>query len=85
MSDYDNDSRVQIVDEYFVIIHGGDKYNVLAKATDRWFTVPALDSRAITAADLRTREETEAWVLERRTGPFPSRDAAIASLIGAPR
>lgn len=85
MSAYDNDPRVNVVAEAFVIVIGDDKYDVIARAADRWFTVPSLDSREIMRADLRSREETEGWLRQRQTGPFPSRDAAIASLIGAPR
>ncbi len=86
MTSYDHDPRVRVLDEFFVVVTGDDKYDVYAKTSaDRWFTTPSLDSRSISVAALRSREETEAWLSRRRSGPFPSRDAAIASLIGPPR
>ncbi len=85
MSTYDNDPRVRRIADYHFVVHGDDKHDLFARAEDRWFVVPALDSRAAELAYLPSREAYEAWLSQRRTGPFPSRDAAIASLIGAPR
>ncbi len=86
MSAYDNDPRVERVDEYRTEVRADDLFDVFAwSSEDRWYTVPALTSRAMREADLPSREAAEAWLRQRRTGPFPSRDAAIASLIGGPR
>lgn len=83
MTVYDNDPRVRQIDDYRTKVHTDDKYDVYAwSSTDRWYTVPGLTSNAVRSANLPSREETEAWLLRMRTGPFPSRDAAIASLIG---
>ncbi len=86
MSAYDRDPRVRVLDEYFVIVTGDDEYRVIDDTcTDRWFTVPSLNNRAFGRAGLRSREEADEWLRQRQVGPFPSRDAAIASLIGPPR
>ena len=86
MSAYDNDPRVRPgSSDYSFTVRGDDKYDVYAGAEDRWYTVSALDSRASDSVFLPSRADYGAWLLQRRTGPFPSRDAAIASLIGAPQ
>ncbi|HLL69049.1 MAG TPA: hypothetical protein VK453_25540 [Micromonosporaceae bacterium] len=86
MTAYNEDSRVRRVTEYMLSVQTGDKYDVCAwSATDRWFAYPSLGSSAMRAADLRSREDTEEWLLQARTGPFRTADEAIASLIGDPR
>ncbi len=85
MSSYDNDQRVDVVDQHFVIVTADDRYDVIAPTTsNQWFTAPSLDPRTGTVAGVR-REEVAEWVRQRQVGPFPSRDEAIASLIGPPR
>ncbi len=80
MSSYENDPRVRRVrDERFgdyFRVTGDVEYDVTEEESCRWFTQQTVDPGAAPGtreADARVR------------GPFPSRDAAFASLIGPPR
>ncbi len=85
MSGYDNDPRVERINDHLYDVDGDDKYFVEEVTLGRWFTAPALDSRQGREAQGRSREFREDWAESTTVGPFPSRDAAIASLIGPPR
>ncbi len=85
MSGYDTDPRVEKVNNHLYWVCDDDKYFGEEVTSGRWFTAPALDSRQGREAQRLSRQEREDWAERMTVGPFPSRDAAIASLIGAPR
>jgi hypothetical protein len=86
MNGYDNDARVDWINPYYCLVHGDDKYDVAADQPGKWYVSPSLDSNAGRDAQrLRDSDACDAWARETTAGPFPSSDAAIASLIGAPR
>ncbi len=82
MSDYDYDPRVRRISDYQFEVAG---YEVYGRASDQWYTVPCAEGPADPyAGQPRDLAFIEAWVDRERQGPFPSRDAAFASLIGSP-
>lgn len=85
MSAYDNGPRVRRVNDHLYIVNGDDKYGVEEVDHGSWYVGPMIGSSSYRSAGLRSREDAEAWAERTTVGPFPSRDAAIASLIGAPQ
>lgn len=79
MSIYDNDPRVRLVEDHpfgdYFTVDADIQYTLTEEDPDRWLAspTPVWD------------EARQKWSGGKVTGPFPSRDAAIASLIGAPR
>ncbi len=72
MSAYDNDPRVRWVNPHFATVHGNDRFHVFAEPATTWWTEPL--------------HGTEAFHRDAAPqGPFPTSDAAIASLIGDPQ
>lgn len=80
------DIRVQWIDEHRVRVdNGGDRWMVSVWANPgEWFSAPTLDSYSCRSANLRTREEADAWAVATRRGPFGAADDAIRDLIGDP-
>lgn len=87
MSAYDNDRRVEQVSTYhFAVDVAGDDHNVSARANiNDWWASPSIGSRSMHAANLRNRDEAEAWASSHTYGPFPTADEAIHHLIGDPQ
>lgn len=87
MSAYDNDRRVERVSEYHYSVEvAGDDHDVSASTSaGKWHAAPSIGSRSMHAANLRTRDEAEAWVASHTYGPFRTADEAIHHLIGDPQ
>lgn len=87
MSAYGNDPRVERVSEYhYAVDVAGDEHDVRARANiNDWWAGPSIGSRSMHAANLRTRDEAEAWASSHKYGPFPTADEAIRHLIGDPQ
>lgn len=87
MTAYDNDPRVKHGSEYiFKVFAPDDTYMVSAwKDEHDWLIDPACDSRAMREANLRSREDADAFTARTVRGPFTSADEAIRSLIGDPQ
>ncbi len=65
MSDLENHPFVQKVNDYFFVVEGSaDKYDVLAsdEHLGEWVAVPSHGSPSMRAANLRSREDAEAWL-----------------------
>jgi hypothetical protein len=85
MSAYDNDPRVDWVNEYFCVISTSeDRFDVAADQPQEFWISPSLSSPSMRAAGLKTRDEAEQWMQRVTRGPFPTADEAIRSLIGDP-
>lgn len=84
---YANDPRVTAKDEYiFEVVAPDDRYTVSAwRNTNDWLIDPARDSNARREANIRGRQDAEAFTARTVRGPFGSADEAIRSLIGDPR
>ncbi|GAA0494320.1 hypothetical protein Ade02nite_20420 [Paractinoplanes deccanensis] len=87
MSAYDNDLRVDRINEHhFVVTAPDDNYDVSAWMSEQhWLIDPARNSHARREANIRNREEAEAFTARTVRGPFRSADEAIHSLIGDPQ
>lgn len=87
MSAYDNDRRVEMISEYHYSVDvAGDDNDVNAQANiNDWWAGPSIGSRSMHAANLRTRDEAEAWCQSHTYGPFATADEAIRHLIGDPQ
>jgi hypothetical protein len=87
MSAYDNDPRVERVNDYFFSVSlDGERYDVIAERDPQdWYTAPGAFGRSFREAAPKSREEADAWAQATTRGPFASGDEAIRSLIGDPR
>lgn len=83
---YDKDPRVRKISEYQFLVVTDDEYDVACwTSATAWTVSHALGSRAMHAANLRTREEAEEWVKQDSRGPFPSAEIALYELLGPPQ
>ncbi len=85
MTGYDSDPRVRRVHDHLFIVRGDDEYGIEEVRHGEWVTGPMIGGASYRSAGLRNRQEAEAWAERTTVGPFPSSDAAIASLIGPPQ
>lgn len=89
MSVYDNDSRVDRLNAHTFVVDvagdGSDDHAVNEEPAGRWWTSPMIGSATMRAANLRDRDEAEAWATASTVGPYSTLDDAVRSLIGNPR
>lgn len=83
MSAYDNDPRVERVDEFFLAVNGGEHFVTASSGPDDWWVDPSSSSAPL--EQLRTRADANRWASQNARGPFPTADEAIRSLIGDPQ
>jgi hypothetical protein len=85
VTSYDDDPRVEKVNEYFFHVESDDSYNVTADNPTEWYVGVALDNRRLHEAGLRTREAADGWCKANQRGPFPSAEIALYQLLGPPQ
>ncbi len=75
--------HVTKINQYQYLVDADDRYDVAAHRDEHdWWINPAIDSRAIRSANLRTRADADAWAARTTWGPYRSAAEAVRVLGG---